>query len=415
MSNIVKANEGMTQLIEVSRMLAEGNMFTHPITGKALSQGEIFSIVEYGRELGLEPVMALQNISVVKGRLCVGGSVMLGLAINRGIQYEIQEENNQGCRILFKRDGQAPYVAAFTKEDADNAGLLVKDNWKRYPKEMYKWRAVAKGLRVVASDVLAGLYLPEELDNIPDKTIDINPDDFMDGVDFIEESMDKTDDKPDDDFFDVGRVESADQTREPNYIMIPLDDEPDTKPTIQTEDRITENQMKALRATMHRIGLDKFESSWKIHLKNCGYIDESISLNTLSKSKASELIAMKDKLLHELFLQQWMNDDLLDLFARFNKSDKIRILNNATSWIKDIGKEKIIYNDSHDDQRLSDTFSLVLKTLQNEEVNTVAAMVEAKGMTTQEAVDLLESQGMEPKIEKVIDLSPQPDDDEPFF
>ena len=46
---------------------------------------------------------------------------------------------------------------------AAQLGLADKDNWRKQPKVMRKWRAVAACARVVFSDVITGLYTPEEM------------------------------------------------------------------------------------------------------------------------------------------------------------------------------------------------------------------------------------------------------------
>lgn len=121
-----------------------------------------FAIVQYGAELGIGPMMSLKNINIISGQIAVNGQLMLSLAIRSGVAFRVIEESDTGCKIEFKR-GDITYLAEFTKKDADNAGLTGKDNWKKYPKDMYYWRCVAKGVRRVAPDAVMGLYTPDEI------------------------------------------------------------------------------------------------------------------------------------------------------------------------------------------------------------------------------------------------------------
>jgi hypothetical protein len=87
---------------------------------------------------------------------------MLTLAMQKGVTYEVKLEGDKGAKILFKR-GTSSYESSFMEEDAKAAGLTGKDNWKKYPRDMYFWRCVAKGVRRIAPDAVMGLYTAEEI------------------------------------------------------------------------------------------------------------------------------------------------------------------------------------------------------------------------------------------------------------
>ena len=122
-----------------------------------------FALVQYGRELGIGPMMSLKNINLISGQLACNAQLMLSLAMAKGVSYEVVQESNQGCKIVFKRPNCPNYTAEFTEADAKEAGLLGKDNWRKYPRDMYFWRAVAKGIRRIAPDATLGLYTVDEI------------------------------------------------------------------------------------------------------------------------------------------------------------------------------------------------------------------------------------------------------------
>lgn len=121
-----------------------------------------YAIVQYGYELGIGPMMALKNINIISGQVACNAQLMLTLALKKGVTYHVLEEGDKGAKIRFKR-GDVEYVSTFTEDDAKAAGLLGKDNWKKYPRDMYFWRAAAKGVRRVAPDAVMGLYTAEEI------------------------------------------------------------------------------------------------------------------------------------------------------------------------------------------------------------------------------------------------------------
>ena len=108
-----------------------------------------FAIVQYGYELGIPPMTSLKNINIITFQFACNSQLILSLALCRGVSYSFFTESDNGCSIKFKR-GEAEYTATFSEEDAKSAGLTGKDNWKKYPKDMYFWRAVAKGIRRIA-------------------------------------------------------------------------------------------------------------------------------------------------------------------------------------------------------------------------------------------------------------------------
>jgi len=145
---------------EISKMLLDSGMWPKL---KPNGVPGIFAIIEYGRELGIPPVAALNTIVIVSGRLTMEAKAMLAVANQRaGVTWEV-ESTDKGCTITFSRPGfKSPLKSVFDEGDAKAAGLLTKDNWKMYPKDMYFARAATRGVRQIAPDAVLGLYAMEE-------------------------------------------------------------------------------------------------------------------------------------------------------------------------------------------------------------------------------------------------------------
>ena len=153
---LVKPEESLT-LQKVGSGLFKSGLFPN-----AKNEYGAFAIVQYGRELGIGPMMSLKNINIISGQIACNAQLMLTLALQRGVTYTVVKEGQDGATIKFKR-GEIEYTASFEKKDAESAGLLGKDNWKKYPSDMYFWRAVAKGIRRIAPDAVMGLYTADEI------------------------------------------------------------------------------------------------------------------------------------------------------------------------------------------------------------------------------------------------------------
>ena len=122
------------------------------------------AIILTGRELGIGTMAALNNIAVIQGKPTVSPQLMLAL-ISRTNQVEdiSIQAGADGATCTIKRRGRSAYTARFGPKEAQSMGLSGKDNYKKQPATMYKWRAVAEAVRFTFSDVTLGLYTPEEM------------------------------------------------------------------------------------------------------------------------------------------------------------------------------------------------------------------------------------------------------------
>jgi len=114
------------------------------------------SIVLMGRELGLAPMTALMNNSVIKGKPTLEAKLMISLVLKRYPQayYKIVSNTAQAAEVHLGRDRESCGKFCYTITQAKDAGLLAKDNWKHYPADMLLWRAISRACRVMFPDVL---------------------------------------------------------------------------------------------------------------------------------------------------------------------------------------------------------------------------------------------------------------------
>lgn len=132
--------------------------------------------IQYGLELGLTPVAALQNIAVINGRPALNSETMLALAYSSG-QLERFDEFFEGefpkeefrAVCVVKRRGYSEVRREFSIADAMIAGLYGSESfaWKRWPKRMLQMRARSWALRDSFPDMLKGIRSVEELQDEP--------------------------------------------------------------------------------------------------------------------------------------------------------------------------------------------------------------------------------------------------------
>lgn len=143
---------------------------------KSLDSAEACTVaILHGMECGLTPMVALQSIAVINGRPSLWGDGAIGLIQGSGL-LEDQDEHYEGQEgtdafkavCVLKRKGKSrAYAGEFSIADAKRAGLFGKAGpWQGYMKRMLKMRARAFAMRDGFSDVLKGLSVAEEQEDV---------------------------------------------------------------------------------------------------------------------------------------------------------------------------------------------------------------------------------------------------------
>lgn len=153
-------------ICEQSQMLLKSGFLPQSIK----SPEQALAIILQGRELGIGPMAALNNISIIQGKPTVSPQLMLAMAnATREVEDVQITSSEQGATVTIKRKGRKAHTTTFGPKDAKAMGLDGKDNYKKQPATMYQWRAVAANLRVTFADVILGLYTPDEMGAVVDE------------------------------------------------------------------------------------------------------------------------------------------------------------------------------------------------------------------------------------------------------
>ncbi len=126
-----------------------------------------------GRDLGLSDTRALTDIHVVKGRPVIGYAALGALVKRSGrYTYRLVHLDDERCEIewfeLFGAARESIGRSSFSVEEAKVAGLLKNPTWAAYRQDMLFARAMSRGVRRFAPDVVGGaVYVPGELDDEP--------------------------------------------------------------------------------------------------------------------------------------------------------------------------------------------------------------------------------------------------------
>ena len=164
------APKTFTELQTFASMVSKTQLIPTAYRGKP---EDIFVGMQWGLELGLKPLQALQNIAVINGKPSIYGDAMIGLARTHDACESIVEEFDDESMTAIckaKRKGQPEQVTKFSIEDAKTAKLWGKQGpWTQYPKRMLQMRARAFAIRDVFPDALQGLISQEEARDYPEE------------------------------------------------------------------------------------------------------------------------------------------------------------------------------------------------------------------------------------------------------
>jgi len=165
-----KKNALQVEVESLTEPMALGNVFMKSGMFKDIkTQAQAVVKILAGRELGLAPLESMTNIYIVNGKVALQAKI-IGSLIKKSSTYDyiVDKLDNDECMITFyalDAEGKRTELgkSTFTIKDAARAGIVNKDVWKNYPRNMLFARALSNGARWYASDVFCG-YTAEEVE-----------------------------------------------------------------------------------------------------------------------------------------------------------------------------------------------------------------------------------------------------------
>lgn len=150
----------------MAEILADSDMVPKDFKGKP---GNCLVAMQWGAEIGLKALQAMQNIAVINGRPALWGDSVIALVRSSPVcEFILESDDGSVATCRVKRRGEPEQIRTFSMDDARTAGLVGKQGpWSQYPKRMRQMRARAFALRDVFPDVLRGLPIAEEVADMP--------------------------------------------------------------------------------------------------------------------------------------------------------------------------------------------------------------------------------------------------------
>jgi len=158
----------LTQRMAYAKALSSASLLPADYRGQAAN---ILMALEYGHELGIGTMTAIQQIHVIKGKPTASAQLIGSLVRKAGHRLRVTgDENGAVATIVRKDDPDYEFKSVWNATRARAAGLLPAkpdSGWDKYPGALFIARAITDVARQACAEVLAGVaYTAEELGEV---------------------------------------------------------------------------------------------------------------------------------------------------------------------------------------------------------------------------------------------------------
>ena len=137
------------------------------------------AIIMFGREFGFTVWQSFRFVQVIKGKpgLNAQGMAAVILASGKAKYFRCSEvTENRATWETVRADGDGKIQRfTYTIDDARKAELTSSQMYRKYPRQMLRWRACTELARQEYSDVVGGLYTPDDFGEVIDADFSESP------------------------------------------------------------------------------------------------------------------------------------------------------------------------------------------------------------------------------------------------
>jgi hypothetical protein len=123
---------------------------------------------------GKAPLELAKTYHIVEGKLTMRADAMLGRYLSSGGKVKWLARTDTEVKAVFIKDDNEVEICSNIEDFKKNGIALsksggLKDNWKKFPRQMLTARTISEGVRLLAPQIIAGIYTPEEMQDINDR------------------------------------------------------------------------------------------------------------------------------------------------------------------------------------------------------------------------------------------------------
>jgi hypothetical protein len=166
-----QANEAyryrMEDIEKLAEAVARSRMFGITTKEQALV------LMSIAQAEGRHPAEAARDYNIIQGRPAKTSEAMMRDLIAAGGRVKWHQLTDDAVEATFSHPAGGEIRILWDTARAQKAGLAAKEMWKKYPRQMLRSRCVSEGVRTVCPMATSGMYVPEEVRDMP--AIDTEP------------------------------------------------------------------------------------------------------------------------------------------------------------------------------------------------------------------------------------------------
>jgi hypothetical protein len=131
---------------------------------------------------GKAPLELAKTYHIVEGKLSMRADAMLGRFLTTGGKVKWLERSNIKVSANFSHGDNENVLIEASLEDMksngvamDKTGKYLKANWQKFPRQMLTARVISEGVRLLAPQLIAGVYTPEEVQDFTNDSKPVAP------------------------------------------------------------------------------------------------------------------------------------------------------------------------------------------------------------------------------------------------
>lgn len=165
-----RISDPIAAIKEMGEMIAGSGMFGC----QKVEQGMVLAMQCLAE--GKAPLELAKTYHIVEGKLSMRADAMLGRFLTTGGRVKWLERSNEKVSASWSHGCNEDVVISCTVEEMkkngvamDKTGRNLKTNWERFPRQMLTARVISEAVRLLAPQIVAGIYTPEEVQDFSDK------------------------------------------------------------------------------------------------------------------------------------------------------------------------------------------------------------------------------------------------------
>jgi len=153
MSNIIP--------IDQVRVMAKSASASKLFSAKAEEQ--VFTLMLIAQAENIHPMKALMAYDIIQGQPALKASEALARFMDCGGKIKWIKSDDKSAKAEFTHASSGTFEYEYTVQDATEAGLINKDNWKKNLKAMLRARCTSAGIRMSYPRCLNNMYTADEV------------------------------------------------------------------------------------------------------------------------------------------------------------------------------------------------------------------------------------------------------------